>query len=64
MKEKRAIETLNMCCGSKRCPIVHLYDDGTLSTVDGEHRIEYTAEQVVKLRALLIATLPKEDVGK
>ena len=26
---------------------------------DGEHHIEYTAEQVVKMRSMLIGTLPK-----
>lgn len=54
------IETLDLCCGGRRCPVVTLFNDGTLSTTDGDQKIEYTAEQVVRLRSLLIATLPKE----
>jgi len=54
------IETLDLCCGGRRCPVATLYSDGTLSTVDGAARIDYDAEQVVKLRALLNSTLPRE----
>ena len=54
------IETLDLCCGGRRCPVVTLYSDGTLGIVDGDQRVEFTPEQVVKVRALLIATLPKE----
>lgn len=57
--EKRAIETLDMCCGSKRCPLVTLFDDGSLLTVDGDQCIEYTPEQVAELRHL-ISSLPVE----
>ena len=58
--KRTPIETLDLCCGGRRCPVVTLFNDGTLSTTDGDQKIEYTAEQVVRLRSLLIATLPKE----
>lgn len=54
------IETLDLCCGGRRCPVVTLFSDGTLTTTDGDQKIEYTPEQVVRLRALLIGTLSKE----
>jgi len=53
------IETLDLCCGGRRCPVVTLFNDGTLKCVDGDQLIQFDPEQVVRLRALLIATLPK-----
>jgi hypothetical protein len=53
------VETLDFCCGGRRCPTVTLFSDGTLTTTDGDQKIEYTAEQVVRLRSMLIGTLPR-----
>lgn len=61
--EKEPIETLDMCCGYKRCPIVTLYSDGSLSTVDGDQHIDYTPEQVAALRHL-ISSLPSSTLPK
>lgn len=53
---KQAVETLdmaNICCGRRRCAVVTVFDDGSLVTVDGDQRIEYTPEQAEALRQLL-----------
>jgi hypothetical protein len=55
--ERTPIETLDMCCGSRRCPVVTLYSDGSLVMTDGDQRIEFTPEQVADLRHL-ISSLP------
>jgi hypothetical protein len=53
------VETIDFCCGARRCPVITLYSDGSLVTTDGDQRIEYTTEQVAKLRDMLISTLPR-----
>lgn len=50
---KAVVAEENFCCGARRCPIVKVYEDGSVETVDGDQKIEYTPEQAKGLLALL-----------
>jgi len=43
----------DMCCGHKRCPVVEVYEDGTVQIADDGKVIEFTAEQADRLEAVL-----------
>ena len=50
---KNVIAEQSFCCGYKKCPVVRVYEDGSVDTTDGDQRIEYTPEQAKSLMALL-----------
>lgn len=55
---KKVVAEENFCCGFKRCPVIKVYEDGSMETVDGDQRIEYTPDQAQRLLALLQSKLP------
>jgi hypothetical protein len=50
---KKVVAEENFCCGYKRCPVVKIYEDGSALMEDDGNRIEFTPEQLMRLRELL-----------
>jgi len=59
---KAVIDEANFCCGYKKCPVVRLYEDGSATVDDNDQHIEFTADQMAGLRAMLSKTpQPKKE---
>ncbi len=56
---KNVVAEENFCCGFKRCPVVRVYEDGSVDMTDDGQRIEYTPDQAQRLLCLLQAKLTK-----
>jgi hypothetical protein len=56
---KNVVAEENFCCGFKRCPVIRVYEDGSVDTTDGDQRIEYTPEQAKRLLVMLQKQITK-----
>jgi hypothetical protein len=58
---KVPIDAVDMCCGSRRCPSVTLYSDGSLLVEDEGTLVEFTPEQAARLADMLRPAGQKES---